>query len=88
MTTQQFIEKAIEGGWDADKWRGGHVGWAEVLLDPEAWKAVGKMEGWKNNMLGWCDSCDAPLGGWREKMHGMIDALAEGISIEGCLKTL
>jgi hypothetical protein len=51
MNTQQFIEDAIAGGyetWDSEKydyenWIKGDVSY--VLLDPEAWKAVGKTRG-------------------------------------------
>lgn len=51
MTIQQFIEKAVEGGW-ADKAR---LDWflklpeyaqCQIWLDPKAWQAVGKMKGW------------------------------------------
>lgn len=62
MTIQQFIEKAVEGGWwpkfyAADKqtmpisWRIQAVQKIKfierILLDPLAWQAVGKVEEWK-----------------------------------------
>lgn len=61
MTTQQFIEKAIEGGWKDGRSlmvlldmmrRDGHVMMAKsvlrsALLNPDVWQAVGKAEGWK-----------------------------------------
>ena len=61
----------------------------EILLDPKAWQAVGKVEGW--------DECDCGRGKncahfllkqWQEKMKGMIDALCEGKSINQFLETL
>lgn len=74
----------------------------EAVLDPKFWQAVGKVEGWKalkdfhhptvgklyyrypddDEFLGF----DGPE--WYEKMHSMIDALAEGKSIEEFVKTL
>lgn len=61
-----------------------------AFLDPEAWKAVGKVEGWPG--------IDQPYqngdGKWREipwwqfNMHRLIDALAEGKTIEQYIETL
>lgn len=47
-----------------------------ILLDPLAWKAVGKVEGWTE----W-NGIDSPYENevcWYGRMHGLIDALAEG----------
>jgi hypothetical protein len=102
MTIQSFIEKAIEGGWSpyarnvvahelpleqAVKAMRRSTRDAEILLDPLAWKAVGKVEGWPDEH--W-------QGIYREyaeknaiaRMHRMIDALAEGKTIEQYLETL
>jgi len=65
MTIQEFIEKTIEGGYDGysdpfciecacyitrnDFKDGG------MFLDPKAWEAVGKVEGWGVNFV--CKSC-------------------------------
>lgn len=132
MTIQQFIEKAIEGGWkDLHSFQHYNGYWArvslkettvienaetgeeetvqvaqafkleEILLDPEAWKAVGKVEGWH----GYCYACDeiwddgehycGPDGvvgigmdGHIYRMHGLIDHLAEGGTIESYLAGL
>ncbi len=66
MEIKEFIEKAIEGGWDKVMLDGDSITkvdleslwvtrrWGEikycavdtVLLDPKAWQAVGKVEGW------------------------------------------
>lgn len=113
MTIKQFIERAIEGGWNPKgilthpdhrfwwwhKDLDGHEGlsWAfnhpienstsgmsieEILIDPEAWKAVGKVEGWKSphNI--------AIQTEWSKKMHGLVDALIFGKTIEQYLETL
>jgi len=96
MTPNQFIEKAIEGGWDEKRakvtkfdMRDGYEGIAtsmqstdRMFLDPKAWKAVGKVEAWKS------DIDDRLFVEWHSKMHGMIDALIEGKTIEDYLKTL
>ncbi len=98
MTIKQFIEKAIEGGWvtlstqefyrlKSVGIRGGSldVALSCVFLDPLAWQAVGKVEGWslEEEMCTQLHS-DAYLC----KMHDMIDALAEGKTIEQFLETL
>lgn len=95
MTVQTFIERAIEGGWKGVSWDGmnlrpGTNDIFSMLLDPFAWQAVGKVEGWKE--------CPADLhpeqcglnhyAGWLWKMRSMIDALAEGKTIEQYLETL
>jgi len=62
---------------------------AYALLAPEAWKAVGKVEGWH-------DKFDGDVSGlrymsmepWLVNMHRMIDALADGKTIEEFLATL
>jgi hypothetical protein len=83
MTIQSFIEKAIEGGWRPkgtlykEDFMDAHI------LDPEMWKAVGKVEGWSKGLKGY--SREVP---WRRNMHRMVDALAEGKSIEEFLATL
>lgn len=66
----------------------------EILLDPLAWKAVGKVEGWnnvhENGQECYHGDCSCHDSGctWRQWMHGMIDALAEGKTIEQYLETL
>lgn len=111
MTIQQFIERAIEGGWKPDgklvgakidychdgivyqiergiagydgDFRNLHI--AQILLDPSAWKAVGKVEGykWKAEMLG-----GVLYEGWVIRMDGLIPALRLGKTIEQYLETL
>jgi len=97
MTIKQFIEKAIEGGYDGypepfciecgnyEAKTGG-----DLFLDPKAWEAVGKVEGWGGH--------NHPLTGkiiagqivycWECKMHQMIDALISGKTLEEYIETL
>lgn len=112
MTPEEFIEKAIKGGWkyEAEDWKGEpfcdpsgcfigdyesliepkHVN--AILLDPKAWEAVGKVEGWKK-----CEELCPEARGylyddentcWHGYMSRMLDALFLGKSIEEYLKTL
>ena len=58
MEIKEFIEKAIEGGWKYDPWdnfdiktyddfhRYYEISDEAVFLNPKAWEAVGKVEGW------------------------------------------
>lgn len=100
MTTKEFIEKAIVGGWKQKPYmnivRGLHDNVFEikdvalVFLDPKAWEAVGKVIGWSKESF--------ELDGrviemefdehWKNKMHAMIDALIEGKTIEEFLSDI
>lgn len=89
--TKQFIEKAIEGGWKPNYSLQGnlsnsvfaeylelHFGY-RILLDPLAWQAVGKVEGWttvKKEHRNFGITL-AEMDEWYFNMHRMIDALAE-----------
>ena len=99
MTIKQFIEKAIEGGWnngaypepiDVDMvlFEQGNL----ILLDPLAWEAVGKVSSWEVHECegdGTGEGCgNGCYPTYRDKMHQMIDALIEGGNIESYLKTL
>ena len=105
MKPKQFREKAIEGGWKNDMFpmleiltngKTPYANFEAVLLNPKAWEAVGKVEGWGKEGL--CGACNlylteegeepCPQEGWKHKMLGMIDALIEGKTIEEYLKTL
>lgn len=112
MTTKTFIEKAIEGGWEARSniyFKGMFEGFPTfrvnlraleapreiqipiqtILLDPEAWKAVGKVEGWGNSHKGWLwYKNEMKMVAYVVYWHRMIDALAEGKTIEQYLETL
>ncbi len=73
----------------------------KLLLDPKAWKAVGKKRGWKEeffyqnvNVFGegeeyWFGSdCGNELPQWRAKMHTAIDYIQDGLSIEESLQAI
>ena len=90
MTPKEFIEKAIEGGYVNIYLnpkspqeiiplmiREKHM----ILLDPKAWKAVGKSVGWRNFKV-------VRQQTWEKNMHRMIDSLIEGESIDDFLATL
>lgn len=59
---------------------------AEMVLDPLAWQAVGKVEGWEK--ISYCRECEVADSGYKGRMHRMIDALAEGKTIEEFISTL
>ena len=104
--TEKFIKTAIEGGW---KFNHKQYDWCEnindcpelILLDPEAWKAVGKVMGWRE----WLCSCGKhydksgaikcpkckKLGAnhsFEKYMHQMIDVIAQGGDIDTYLLDL
>ena len=86
MTIKQFIEKAIEGGWDKAEIIDGKLNMhfiecdEQIFLDPKPWQAIGKIKKWQP-----CSKCKYA---WEHTMHDMIDALAEGKTIEEFIKTL
>lgn len=103
MTIKDFIERAVEGGWSQTSVQNDCT--KLLFLDPLAWQAVGKVEGWGRyfcpecKMSGYvmsagrpyCMGCGHDLGPileWHHNMHRMIDALAEGKTIEDFLSTL
>lgn len=111
MKIQTFIEKAIEGGWEdaiqapapsmfhwsEKRLEEGYTRICEqsVLLDPLAWQAVGKVEGWEKKC--WIEmgivnetlpTHDGVISQAQYHMHRMIDALAEGKTIEQFIETL
>jgi hypothetical protein len=89
MTRDDFSAAAMQGGYPyRDRPDGSSYipePFEATLLNSAAWKAVGKMEGWEErpHAYGMVD-----MSGWHAKMHGLIDALAEGESIEDYLATL
>ena len=72
MTIQQFIEKAIEGGWNTgrkiqieDSYGVSHDLVCQILLDPLAWAAVGKAIGKTNihgGLITMCRNCSVESG--------------------------
>ena len=60
-----------------------------LLLRPDAWEAVGKVEGWTDRDFKASYKTDEfDLVSWRYKMHAMIDHLIAGNDIESYIKTL
>jgi len=101
MTITQFIERAIEGGWGSglvpEHLRNATTiqlfmsdqpaQKSVMLLDAYAWKAVGKVEGWKEDEV--CGPCKKThFGHWLTLQQNMLYALAEGKTIEQYLETL
>lgn len=81
MTIPNFIEKALEGGWEPEflvkKGILGKLKLANaIFLDHLAWKAVGKVEGWNG------------LNEAEDKAMSMMWALFNGKTIEQYLETL
>jgi hypothetical protein len=101
---QQFIEKALVGGWqptDRDCRILGFyerhfeyqplstpsgrssttrmIGYEAVVLNPKVWQAVGRVEHWYEGHYG-------PE--WLHHMRHMIDALAEGHTLEAYLQSV
>ncbi len=103
MTTKEFIEKAIDGGWKTKnnddikkseitpeglRWSYcEYIDKEAILLDPKAWEAVGKIEVWVEPSG--CILKDySHTNCGRCYMHRMIDALCYGKTIEEFLQSL
>lgn len=94
MTIKQFIERAIEGGWNDNRDLDSQI--EKVFLSPLAWQAVGKVEGWHqgNKLPEFAEKrlyLYEPIEeqySWLGHMHRMLDALAEGKTITQFLETL
>lgn len=97
MTTKQFIEKAIEGGWeglgtmeDFNRLLKGYdfeevVNISDYILEPEVWQAVGKVEGWGKDSH---EHLRMGIDEYEFHMQRMIHWLCKGKSIEEFLETL
>jgi len=59
-----------------------------ILLDPLAWQAVGKCEGWKTDDEDWgCEDSDNESNmPYQMKMHRFIDALCDGKDLSASLE--
>jgi len=92
----------ILSGEETDNWS---IGWKnkeencndgmgihKLVLDPKAWEAVGKVDGWKKIDTVICGikkvEIETNENGYEQRMHEMIDHLIKGGSIETYLKTL
>lgn len=90
--TQQFIEDAIEGGWNHKLKRNGYY---SIFIDWRAWQAVGKTRGWAMPEVQYRVHSDrhsntftASTLRWVNEWHVFIDHLAEGKTIEEALKAI
>lgn len=102
MTIKEFVEKAMEGGYNTfggvilDSPRKAHqIPIQFYVLDPAAWEAVGKVEGWDKKCWIQCGVVNTFMPAHESvisesalNMHRMIDALAEGHTIEQFLADL
>jgi hypothetical protein len=103
MTIKEFIQASIEGGWDRKNLYGetsvypnGEIESSveAILINPKAWQAVGKVEGWEaeGDDCGNCEHTnksvpcpECPYDEYRERMHRFIDYLQEGDTIDTAL---
>lgn len=103
MTIPEWKNKAFEGGYSQVGFPEADVDLNTMLLSPRAWQAVGKVEGWdKQPNFDYSIPEDFDINThvmgnnvrylpgelWQTKMHRVIDALAEGKTIEQYLETL
>lgn len=101
---EKAIKKAIEGGWDKDKFNmnyegkvvtGGVVFNSIIILDPLFWQALGKAEGWDEfagfsiyYLSTWKKKTEVSMKRWKWEMHKFIDHLAEGKDVESFFEEL
>ena len=110
---KQFIQSAIEGGWNPRPEKGIELGivatddyrgtfalfsnhkrsWTmfiqEILLDPKAWEAVARTEGWEDDTdptIAMLISLEGDR--WKHKQLNFIKALQQGKDIESALSDL
>lgn len=104
MTIKEFISAAIEGGWDNTRvssiWFRQDTGemilnlftradLSQLLLDPEAWKAVGRSKGWKQGYAPDLECKEYEMAEeWQFKMYMMLSELIKGKNLEEYIATL
>lgn len=96
MTIKEWKDKAFEGGYSQIGFPEADANLHVMLLSAEAWKAVGKVEGWRtaasdeDAALPWVHPRVAGGygDGWRWRMLCFVDALASGQSVEEYLATI
>lgn len=83
---ERFIQDAVKGGWsckscvEVEK----NYEWylSDIMLEPECWQSVEKQRGWE------LSAGPGRKPRYVHMMHGLIDALAEGRTIEQYLTTI
>lgn len=84
MQTNEAILKALENGYEP-KELSLPEGWtAQILLDPEFWRALGKGLGWDKYEPGepfYIPDRHRNSPRWKKQWHFLIDHLAEGKDI-------
>jgi len=80
----QFCDDAKKGGYGTDP------SIYYTLLQPSAWRAVGKTRGWgeENNSHITLDGVSEDLKGWKLYLFFFLDHLADGLTIEEALLAL
>ncbi len=102
MTIKEFIEAAMEGGYsqvdslnihqsDMNTYRSASVkdlmrNIYRVFLDPEAWKAVGKVQGFYSNLAP--KTVNTPCYQWELNFIHLTAALLDGKTLEEYIATL
>lgn len=83
-----FLQKAQKGGWNRAYVI--NVFLAEYLLDPEAWKAVGRVMGWNEAPYKFHADQGLTVEGpeWLYHQHRFINFLAQGKSIDEALREI
>lgn len=101
MTIKQFILTGLDAGWEPKSLReeftfaikGGSwiyaMGNYYELLDPDLWKAVGKVKKWSHLQVPDIEYKDyAITEEWQFRMYMMINALISGKTLEEYIATL
>lgn len=97
MTIKEFIETAEKGGFNISGCRDCYTADEQYLLNPEAWKAVGKVKGWdhlemtmyditqENDRWGYKATIKPQ---WMWYMNKMVQELCSGKTLEEYIATL
>ena len=94
MTTLEFIEAAMEGGWEvlsdtADKYIARTMPIEKVVLNPKAWEAVGRTKKWTQLQIPLHVPAEYHIDHeWKFHMHMMIIFLIKGRTVEEYIESL
>lgn len=83
-----FLQKAQEGGWNT--YPVVNIFLAQYLLDPEVWKAVGRVMGWNEVAYKFYTDKGLTFEGpeWLYHQHQFINLLAQGKSMDEALQEI